>query len=283
MEKNDDFTRYIWISYSGKNQNVVEDLILYIDSDESKSKSQSANFGIKAFQRSIDNSEPIRKEPNPEGQSKIKYHLRPGDNIYDLIDVISYCPRRIILLSEDYLQSVYCLTELVCCLTREGESLIPVVSLINLDKDILTGDFSGRIAKITNSKNLASLLTRIYNEEVLENLSPVFKLPEELFPEKFFEGKLAELSGKIYLKVDEGSSSNIKLWCEDVCDCFVQNKNNVDGDAKEKFDEFILSSLKEWSRKPFAKRCLKESEIDVNNLIDAPYDVDTIRKFEGYP
>ncbi len=75
MEKNDDFTRYIWISYSGKNQNVVEHLILYIDSDESKSKSQSANFGIKAFQRSIDNSEPIRKEPNPVVAKIIDHYI----------------------------------------------------------------------------------------------------------------------------------------------------------------------------------------------------------------
>lgn len=121
MSPQNNYPRPVWVSYSGKEQNLVNDLIKYSESEEFTALPNTPKVEIKAFQREINTSKPLKKSEFNESYPYIKYHLLPGDKITDLIDAIAYCPRRVLIISKNYILSDYCLTELCCCLLRKGE------------------------------------------------------------------------------------------------------------------------------------------------------------------
>jgi len=134
MAQNNHFPRSVWVSFSGRDSALVQQMTDYLyDSyhQENNSEAQYPVYLRTYCREETVASEPIRKqEDNNEAHQLVKrsYFLRPGDDIADLVHVIALNLRRLLVITPNYLQSEYCLWELCCCLISKIDYNVRIMS-----------------------------------------------------------------------------------------------------------------------------------------------------------
>lgn len=160
--------RTIWVSYAGADRALVQGLTRQCNSFDwlSSESNDNQRFRLLTYLRE-DDGMPV-KALSTDSQKEITEYLltflKPGESIEELIRTIAGSPRRALFVSEAYLNSEFCLKELLFCLCRQP--FVPML-LVLID---FNGDFQQMRAKrnypnIGNTKGLMTLdeaLTKLY-------------------------------------------------------------------------------------------------------------------------
>lgn len=109
-----EYVRPIWVSYSGQDKEIVHSLVNHVHSQENLD-ANARLFKLHTYLKEPDDNYTIKDSRDSDDESCISF-LKPGQKISDLVSIIGNSYRKIIFLSPSYLQSQYCMQELVHCL-----------------------------------------------------------------------------------------------------------------------------------------------------------------------
>jgi hypothetical protein len=254
------FTRCIWVSYSGSDHAFVNELTEHFDQDT------SSNVRLMTYMR--DESEPLLEDKdNGQISTRTKLYLKPGESIQDLVEIIASTLRRMLVISPDYLKSEHCLWELASCFTLDSK--VPLCILKDLPS--FNEIKKTRRYSFINDQNECTLsyaLTWIYNKHIL-NMPTDFHLnltsDEEVF--KYFTKKINELSNVHYLAANVQTSNEIYEHVESYVQLFKTEH------IIENFEKFYKKQYENWELQPYVQHCLEIAENSGNKI---PFTIDDL-------
>lgn len=115
-----EYVRHIWVSYSGQDKELVHSLVAYSHQKENRDANSNL-FKLHTYLKEPDDSYTIKEDSDSFDVPYISF-LKPGQKISDLVFSIGISRRTIIFLSPSYLESQYCMQELVHCLIRNNKA-----------------------------------------------------------------------------------------------------------------------------------------------------------------
>lgn len=243
MEIHEEYPRPLWISFAGADKEFVISLIRAL---KNFNKPDQLKIDPKAYLQVVDDNLDENRKNYPE----IKYHLRLGDSIHDLVDLIASSPRRLLIISPTYITRQNCLMELACCLINENNlKLAIVLHKINNDVfskkqsveiEITTVDGKDEILKIEGT--LSEILAEIYNKKLKSTMSVNFHIDElDESPQQLFDRKLNILRDCIYENSGQVNDTLIASIAGFVVD--------IDSRVKEK----LIAESRNFSESIFTK------------------------------
>lgn len=212
MAEQPTFTRGVWVSYAGVDKNLVYQLTERVAACKDECHFRLHTYLVK------DDGEPLQKQD--EVQQRIKEDeiepnlvsfLNPGQRLEDLIKCIGGNMRRALFVSETYLESIYCLKELMCCLIRKPTCNLFIVTIGlagGFDKALLetkrTYKSFGKKSSIEKELSIAEALTEIYchNWDYTDKEFCLTELTKEEILD-YFVDQLKDLSQRLKLSTKE--------------------------------------------------------------------------------
>lgn len=282
------FERSVWVSYAGTDKNLVYQLTRYIKDRRSECRFTLYTYLVENDGKPlVVTQEQAEEKIQLEGiESDLVAFLSPGQRIEDLIRFIGGNLRRALFISESYLNSTYCLKELMCCLTRQRTCALFIVT-INL-----AGGFSSSLTRKRNYRGfeqtltVAEVLTQLYHQQW--NDSDIeYRLPDNAHqdPLIFFTAQLNDLCGRLHTPINcetDDYASFVEQLYEPLCS-YVNSFN-----TNEKLDSINTArsrKLRGWYRTELGKAMqeltpfneldewLKFPQEHVNSLIEFAVDL----------
>jgi len=230
------FPRSVWVSYASQEQKLVHSLTKKVNSSDN-------NINMMTYLRDADNkplqAPRMQEEAEPDNELKIRAeqslttYLKPWESIDDLIQTIGGNLRRMIFLSDSYLNSYYCMQELVCILSRKPESPLCIV-LVNIkggySKLCDFREYNVNTYGSTETLTLAQALSKVYQRRKTEDfLTPEFEIEDddnEIAIELHFTQRLAHIAQRLRTTAEYDTQFEDKEYCtvqlNDTCEA-LQN------------------------------------------------------------
>lgn len=194
------FERGVWVSYSGADKALVYQLTQYV-----AERREQCKFTLFTYLCEDDGQPVVTAEPQARhriaaegGDPQLISFLAPGQRIEDLIKTIGANLRRALFISEAYLQSLYCLKELMCCLIRKPYSSL-YLATVNLTTSLTNAlqqprQYDGYEQPLTVPEVLAS----IYRDD-WDHADQEFTLSghDHDNPQTFFTTQLNDLTQRL--------------------------------------------------------------------------------------
>lgn len=251
------YLRSVWVSYCGKNSEFVKQLTRNIKDNYSDIKSiepEYVPFRLMTYLRYSDTSEPIKASVDNEIDTEggLFFHLGISDNILDLVESIALNLRRVIVISEDYLQSDYCLLELCACMC--APKLLPIF-FIYLDS--LTLEILIEYKFSSGEQGLVEKLTNICFSEDFKRLFSDFKDKDRKEVSHIIDRNVKDLTNQLYVKSkhDESVEKYIKM-VSSLLNRYVRDQN-VDSHATLMHQKYLMDAFENWMKNDFSKEWME--------------------------
>ncbi len=287
------FERSVWVSYSGKQQDVITTLMKMLESKEYKKsgyyqakQSQIKNlypFKLHTYQRRLDakgkdnDKQPYYQKSHdsttttPSGngaQDSYYYWLNVGDKVSDLVGCIALNLRRLVLLSPDYLKSEHCLWELAECLRDNVEEKPLFLVLLGFEKN---SDWSAEQNYSIGGESLnISLACALATVERAKNPACINDADcADLENRKaFFEKQLESINEPIRLRFDTEASIDYKKFATEL-HLFVESIK-VEKEIQDQHN-YITTQFNDWSTETYARSCLEKYKAKKNKAFSAKH------------
>lgn len=259
------FKRSVWVSYSGADKQIVHQLtkqvngngeliqmLTYLRDSDDKPSRQSELSENHEFNQNIE----------LQAKETLTTYLKPWESIGDLIQTIGSNLRRMIFLSNNYIQSEYCMRELMCILTRSPHSPLLFV-LVDVDSfnvvcqsrnyAFLQENEESEIPNLTLAQALAKVYLRLKADK---KMTPEFELPDdedEINLVRFFTNRLTTIGDKLRTRVD----CNIEDKEGYICKATLSENCN-------QLQQFLSVYVKNFSVETITER-YKEAKKDIIN------------------
>ncbi|GAA6168372.1 hypothetical protein [Sessilibacter corallicola] len=281
MTLKSDYPRPLWFSFSGGDKRYILKLISVILENNKVSEFQIDPKSYLQYgdYNDIDNLE----------LSKVTYLLNLNDKITDLVDVIGMFPRRLLVLSDSYFKSVYCLMELTCSLiVSQGADLAFLLLGYTDSVDVFNDKISIELDMGATSEEpiagefyLAELLTLIYEKIIAPSFSPAFHLPANTDPKAQFDKYLFEAKKRLFLV---GSYDDKEEQLLDKAIQLVKYSQAIDAavfsQLNVQYEKFYNRAVDNWLKTSLGVWC-KENYLndDNKNKIFSGLDLVELRSF----
>lgn len=268
------FVRSVWVSYSGADQDLVQDLANYVDENYCRAKVQCENFKpfrLMTYKRTsafdIDplyGSEPEHSQKGESDKIGTFYYLRPGESVGELVEVIASNLRRVVVISPDYLASKHCLWELCSCLTRQdGGALFVLLHQFNGLSEIKA---SRKYLYLGSEEfSLAQALALTYKKWIKNSMPDVFYLAphQEESLEEYFTTLLDGMSDRLYVTGKERIDHLGALLS-----AYVDKMSSTETVLRQ-YKQFYKEQFDHWQKSQFTKHCceaLKQESFKFSHL-----------------
>ncbi|MCJ8272673.1 MAG: hypothetical protein MJK04_25155 [Psychrosphaera sp.] len=186
------FKRSIWVSYASAEQTLVDDLGSHI---EALPANKDSRCQLYAYLRNADTSAPQESHANAAGDISWHAYLITSEPVQLVVESIATSLRRVLVLSQAYLKSEYCLWELCSCLIYSPNNMFVVMAGVDGFGDFKAND---KLDYCLDAKTLVDALCKVY-EARKESMHSCFHLPDDIEPAAFFSDKLDVVSKRVYL------------------------------------------------------------------------------------
>jgi len=278
------FQRSVWVSYSGADKELVHKLTKQVNGNGELIKMltylRDDSDDKPSHQSKLSESDEFNHDEELQVKEPLTTYLKPWESIDDLIQTIGSNLRRMIFLSNNYIQSDYCMQEFMCILTRSPHSPLLFV-LVGVDSfnalcqsrsyAFLQENEESEIPHLT----LAQALAKVYlRRKIDKKMTPEFELPDDNENSliDFFTQRLKTVGDRLRTRVDCNTEDKEGYICKatlsENCNelqrfLSVYVKNFSVETITERYKETKKGIIHSWLNKTtLGKKCKEELDVE---------------------
>jgi hypothetical protein len=246
---NQEFPRSIWVSYASAQQELVDGLGQYIEAEPNNG---SLQFKIQVYLKKV-----ATDEQGYASEDVLAKYLDTGEPIQNVVEQIATSLRRVLIFSDTYLKSEYCIWELCCCFIYSSNNMFVVFDGIGSFDDFKV---SGKFEYCLGADTLVDALCKVY-ESRKKNMFDSFCCEEGIEPAVFFEKQLDNLSQRLHQQSQSATTAviggEVLQWARNF---------DASGAAVKTYWTFIKIHFEQWVNQNSTKILL--SAMDEDKRID---------------